>query len=162
VYLTRSTKHRSNHGKNARFLNTALSSQSPFASTQLVIKMIQALALFKIQSNATDKLKVSSPWHLLIHILLLCTWTSYSFAKWRMCFSSNSSSLWVAWMFEILLATPDLFAVCEFTLLLFAPSTPRSSLEDRLEEKPVESLDPTVHVLITYVRSSAAVLQNDD
>jgi hypothetical protein len=125
--------------------------ESPSPSTQHATKMLQGLVSFPDQFQTNNGSGLLSPWHHLVHVLLLCTWTSYLFAKWQMCLSSNSSSLWVAWIVEMLLALPDLFSVCEFTLFLFAPPTPRPSLEDRLEEKPVESLDPTVHVLITFV-----------
>jgi hypothetical protein len=114
-------------------------------------KMIQELVSFIDLFTTRNDSELLSTWHFLIHILLLGTWTSYLFAKWRTYISSNMSGLWVASIVEILLALPDLFAVCEFTLFLFAPSTPRHSLEDRLEKKPIETLNPTVHVLITLV-----------
>lgn len=105
-------------------------------------------------SGASSSSSSPSSRQLIIHSALLCSWAWYLSAKWRICVSSRSSQIWILSFLELLLAVPDLFAILEFTILLM--STPRSSHCGSRSTKSTIPPDATVHVLITYVRSTVA------
>jgi hypothetical protein len=89
---------------------------------------------------------------MTIHLALLCSWTCYLTAKWRMYVNSQSSHTLTISFLEILLAVPDLFALLEFTILLM--STPIPPRHDSRSALSTISSDATVHALITCVHSN--------
>jgi hypothetical protein len=93
----------------------------------------RTLLSFNDQATAAMDFALLLPWKPSIHILLLGTWAWYLYARLHMCLSSNLSSIWLTWMFEMLLTPPELFTMCEFTLtsLMGKRNTPRSGTHPR-------------------------------